>query len=109
VSITQAITYPRDCFDQRRIAELHPESSDMHVERARVAVIIHAPHAIKQHFSGRYAPRVTGQFQQQSEFLAREPHLLAVTFNAEACRINDQYSAVVYRMRGVYKRDITSP
>src|SRR5437588_8911802 len=45
---SQPVSYPGDCFNQQRIPQLLPEPPDVHVQRSRVAEVIHPPNSIEQ-------------------------------------------------------------
>src|SRR5262249_16192447 len=72
------------------LVELLPEPADMHVERARVAIVAVSPNTIQQLLSGHHAIRASRQHGQQREFLVRQFYLGAIANDSDVVEVDRQ-------------------
>src|SRR5205085_8031158 len=76
-------------------AELLAQPADMHVERARFAVILHPPDSIKQLLARDDPSFIAREDGEQGELFARQFDRRALAGHAEVGVINAQVSVVV--------------
>src|SRR5690242_2023137 len=72
------------------LVELLPQTPDVHVERAGVAIITIAPHAIQQLLPRHDSVRTAREHRQKRELLVREFDLCTVTDNANIVEVDGQ-------------------
>src|SRR5262245_56515302 len=66
-----------DRLDVEVEVELFADSADVHVERARLAVVVEPPDSVEQVIAREHAPARLREQPEQRELLSREPYLVA--------------------------------
>ena len=78
--------------------QLLAQPADVHVDRARAAGVLVAPHVGQQQVARQHAAAVLDQILEQQEFLRGQPHLLAVHVDGVPLDV-DRERAVFERRR----------
>src|SRR3954467_15283038 len=84
-------------------AELRAQAAYVHVERARVAVVLLAPDFVEKLLARRDPPRPPRERREERELLAREAHFGAVAEDVHVFEVYAQSLVLVVRGGGVLR------